>query len=246
MARNRFFERGASRLLSLTVSGAVALAVPACGSNGNERWVTTENTKVDIDWDAVAKAYKEAEGPEDLERRVNEIYEGDEIISISVQDLDERTQVVTGFFDNNTNGQVEDDEKIFSIERTIGADQSDGSYQISGYGPYAGYRSPMWDIAAGMMLGSFISRAFMPGYRPMYTTAYVTPTSRHGAIKSQRNAYRQANPQKFQRKSQSGRSYGKKGGSYSGGKSTPTARPRSGGGRFGLRRPSGRKVLRLG
>lgn len=246
MTRNRLFERGASRLLSLTVSGAVAVAVPACGSDKNERWVTTENTTVDIDWDAVAKAYKDAEGPEDLERRVNEIYEGEEIISISVQDLDEGSQIVTGFFDRNTNGMVEDAEKIFSIERTITPDQSEGSYHISGHGPYAGYRSPIWDIAAGMMLGSFISRAFMPGYTPMYTTPYVTPTSRHSTLRSQRNTYRQANPQKFQRKSQSGRSYGKTGKNYGGGRSTPTVRTRSGGGRFGLRRPPGRKVVRLG
>lgn len=232
-------------MLSLTVSGVMAVAVPACGSSGNEAWVTTENTNVDINWDEVAKAYKEAEGPEDLERRVNEIYEGDEVISISVSDLDERTQIVTGFFDHNTNGKVEEAEKIFSIERTIGPDQSDGTYQISGHGHYAGYHSPVWNIAAGMMLGSFISRAFMPGYVPMYTTPYVTSTARHSGLRNQRDSYRRANPQKFQRQSQSGRTYGKKGGSYSGG-STPTARPRSGGGgRFGLHRAPGRKIVRL-
>jgi hypothetical protein len=248
VTRNRIFDRSATRLLGLTVAGAMAVAGPGCdpGSSGNERWVTTENTTVDIDWDAVGKAYKEAEGPEDLERRVNEIYEGDEIISISVRDHDERTQIVTGFFDRNQNGQVEDDEKVFSIERTVAPEQGDGSYQITGHGPYAGYRSPMWDIAAGMMLGSFISRAFMPGYTPMYTRPYVTPASRHGAIASQRNAHRQANPDKFQRKSRSGRAYGQKGGGFGGGKTTPT-RPRPmGGGRFGLRRPADRKVVRLG
>src|SRR5690606_10598628 len=142
-----------------------------------------------------------------LERRVNEIYEGDEIISISVRDLDAQTQIVTGCFDENTNGKLEEEEKIFSIERKIGGDQQQGSYQIHGYGPYAGYHSPMWDIAAGMMLGSFLSRAFMPGYVPMYSTPYVTSPSRRGALVSQRSAYRQANPEKFQRKSRSGRAY---------------------------------------
>lgn len=237
---------GFTRLLSLTMAGAVAVAVPGCDPSANERWITTENTNVDIDWDEVGKAYKEAEGPEDLERRVNEIYEGDEIISISVSDLDERTQVVTGFFDKNENGKVEDDEKVFSIERTVEPEQQAGSYQIQGHGPYAGYRSPMWDIAAGMMLGSFISRAFMPGYTPMYARPYTTSPTRRNALVSQRNTYRQANPQKFQRKSRSGKAYGQKGGRFGGGKTTPS-RPRPmGGGRFGLRRPAGRTVVRLG
>jgi hypothetical protein len=244
VARQQILDRGATRLLALTMSGAMAVAIPGCDPSpkGNERWVATENTNVDIDWDAVGEAYKQAEGPEDLERRVNEIYEGDEIISIAVHDVDERTQIVTGFFDHNAKGKVEDDEKIFTIERTIESEEA-GSYQVVGHGHYGHYRSPIWDIAAGMMLGSMLSRALMPGYAPAYRTAYVTPASRHGALKQQRNTYRQANPQKFQRKSQSGRTYGKTGSKTGGSTSTPRAR--SGGGRFGLRRPPGRKVVVL-
>src|SRR4051794_1132056 len=80
---------------------------------GNDRWATTENTNVKIDWDKVNEAYKQAEGPADLERRVNEIYEGDEVISIAVQDLDDKSQVVTGFFDKDKDGKIAEAEKIF-------------------------------------------------------------------------------------------------------------------------------------
>ena len=174
-------------LRSFTVAFSLALAfagLPACGSgsSGNERWVTTKNTNADIDWDAVSEAYKKAEGPEDFERRVNEIYTGDEVISVSVQDKDDRSQLVVGFFDTNKNGQVEEDEKVFEINREITSveDQS-ARYQVQGYNHYAHYRSPFWDVASGVIVGSMISRAFMPTYTPMYTTAYVTSPARTSA-----------------------------------------------------------------
>lgn len=232
-------------MLAAAVAISLPIAAPGCGA-GNDRWVVTENSAVDIDWDEVAKAYKEAEGPEDLERRVNEIYAGDEVISISVKDADANTQTVTGFFDNNENGTPEDGEKIFSIDRQLdGPEQA--HYSIAGYGPYAGYHSPVWDIAAGMMLGSMMSRMFMPGYTPMYVTPYSTPATRRGDLMTQRNSFRQANPEKYNAaRSKSGRSYGRKGGGFGGGGSTPSPRmPSRGGGRFGSRTAPRHPVTRL-
>src|SRR5689334_10666595 len=102
-----------------------------------ERWATTENTNVKIDWDKVNQAYKDASGPEDLEKRINEIYQGDEIISIAVHDQDDKTQVVTGFFDKNKNGAVDESEKIFTIKREP-TGEGEARVQTTGYGPYAG------------------------------------------------------------------------------------------------------------
>lgn len=243
------------RALGLAAAAALVVGLPACGdgpARGNDRWVTAENTTVELDWDAVGKAYQEADGPEDLERRVNELYAGDEIISVSVRDLDEKTQEVTGFFDRNGSGRVEDDEKVFTIRRDVVGPES-AQVQIAGHGPYAGYHSPVWDIATGMFLGSMISRAFSPGYVPMYTRPYVTPPARRGELTAHRNTYRQQNPDKFRqgKSSRSGRSYGAKGNQFGGGKptrSTPAPRPRSrsfGGGRFGRRIAAGSRVVRL-
>lgn len=221
-------------LSTVLVSASLTLGVAGCGqpSGGQQaRWVTTQNSAVDIDWDAVGAAYKAAEGPEDLERRVNELYKGDEIISIAVADEGESRQVVTGFFDKNQNGDPEEAEKIFSINRTITGEGA-GQMQLQGYGPYRSYRSPMWDIASGMLLGSMISRAFTPGYRPMYSRPYVTPVSRHSSMRQARSSYRAANPGKFTRKgsaSRSGRRYGRSNRKFGGGR--PRVRMR--GGRFG-------------
>lgn len=108
-------RRIATTLMVFALAGAVATAGAACsdrtvvgGAGVDERWTTTENTKVAIDWDKVAEAYRLADGPADFERRVNEIYEGEEVISIAVRDDGDRTQVITGFFDKNGDGRVSD------------------------------------------------------------------------------------------------------------------------------------------
>jgi hypothetical protein len=244
-----------SRVWGVAIATAIVASVPACGSGstGQDRWVVTENAAVEIDWDAISVAYREAEGPEDFERRVNEIYMGDEVISVAVRDVDAKTQEVSGFFDRNTNGKEEDGEKVFSIRRDIVSDQ-EAQVQIQGYGSYAGYHSPIFPIMTGMMLGSMMSRAFSPGYVPMYTTPYVTNPSRYNAIAANRSAYRQANPDKVSaaKASKSGRAYGSKGNGFGGGRATPSRAPRSrGGARFGAslgrggHGGSGRRVIRL-
>lgn len=226
----------AQKILSALALGVVPLALVMIGcdpssserkapAERHERWATTENTNVPIDWDKVNEAYKLAEGPEDLERRVNEIYEGDEIISISVADVDARTQLVTGFVDRNTNGALDEAEKIFAIRRELSGKDT-AQYQTVGYGPYHGYHSPMFGIASGMLIGSMMSRSFMPGYVPMYREPYTTPATRVGEMRQTRSSYRAANPTQFQR-SQSGRTYNRP--------STARGAPRvRGGGRFGV------------
>lgn len=232
-------------MMSKTRFLAAALAVGLLGATGCEqerkveRWVTTENTTVRIDWDRINEAYKQASGPEDLEKRVNEIYEGDEVISISVQDQDDKTQVVTGFFDKNADGQVADAEKVFSIKREP-TGEGTAQYQTTGYGPYYGYHSPFISIASGMLMGSLISSMFMPNFVPAYSRPYVTPANRIGDLHSSRANYR-ASSDRVGPRSQSGRSYGstRSTSSSSGGM-------RRGGGSFGLaRRGRVRRPARL-
>jgi hypothetical protein len=224
------------RLATVIALASVGAGVAACDSRDQrvERWATTENTNVKIDWDKVNEAYKQASGPEDLERRINQIYEGNEVISIAVQDQPDKTQTVTGFFDRNHNGTVDDAEKIFTIKREPTGEGA-AHYQTVGYGPYAGYVSPFFGVFSGMLMGSMLSNMFSPRYVPVYTRPYVTTPLRASDLRSQRSTYRAQNPARFGRPSQSGRSYGTR----------PTT-PRwgggmRGGGRFGLKRV-GRKT----
>lgn len=217
----------------------VAGAGAGCSSESDrpQRWATTDNTNVDIDWDKVNEAYKQASGPEDLEKRINEIYEGSEIISVSVQDTDDKTQVVTGFFDKDKDGKVSDGEKIFTIKRDLKG--SEAQYQTQGYGPHYGYyTSPFFSIASGMLMGAMLSNMFTPSYVPMYTQPYVTSASRATQLSSARSSYRAQNPARYSKPSQTGRSYG-------GGKATTRApAPSRGGSKFGVA-ARGRSVERI-
>lgn len=222
-----------TRLGAITL--AVALAAGGCAREPErtERWTATANTNVKIDWDKVNDAYKAADGPADLERRINEIYEGDEVISIAVHDVDDKTQVVTGFFDKNTDGQVDEPEKIFTIQRTI-TGPGEGQYHTTGYGHYGGYASPMMSIATGMLMGSMMSAMFAPTYVPMYATPYTTSSARHADLRTQRSSYRAAHPERFSKASRTGRSYGGSSGTR---KSAPRMR---GGSRFAAHGPATR------
>ncbi len=217
-----------TKLLAAVLGLSLAAGPIGCSSESEstDRWATTENTNVKIDWDKVNEAYKAADGPEDLEKRINEIYEGDEIISVSVKDEDDKTQVVTGFFDKDSSGTVEEAEKIFTIKRTP-TGEGQAQYQTSGHGHYGGYYSPFMGIATGMLMGSMMSSMFMPGYAAM---RYTTSSSRLGGLSSQRAGYRAANPSRFQRASKTGRNYG-------GGKSTGGTSRSRGGSRFGVALP---------
>ena len=225
-----------TRLLASALILALGTAGVGCESDHDrvDRWATTENTNVKIDWDKVNQAYRDARGPEDLEKRVNEIYEGDEVISIAVKDQDDKTQIVTGFFDKNGNGTVDEGEPIFTIKREPTSDNT-AQVQTTGYGPYAGYHSPFFSIVSGMVMGSMISNMFAPRYVPM---TYVTPHTRLADLHDTRSSYRAQNPERF-KASKSGRSYGSKASKPSStGRSwgRPSGGGRSGGGRFGLAR----------
>ena len=214
------------------VSLSALLVLPACRNErerGNERWVATKNTNVKIDWDKVNAAYKKAEGPADFEEKINEIYEGSELISIAVEDTEEKAQTVTGFFDKNNNGQVEEEEKIFSIKRSVTGEDS-GEYQISGYGPHYGYyHSPMYSFTSGMLMGAMMYSMFRPTYVPV---AYTTSSARRTQLASHRKSYRAKNPSKF---SKSGRRYNSKGNRSWGSRSRSSGSRRSrGGGSFGI------------
>lgn len=235
-----------TKLLAAALAIAFGIGASGCDTSGGdrrvERWATTENTSVKMDWSAVNEAYKQANSPADLERRINEIYPGDEVISISVADVDARTQMVTGFFDKNTNGAVDEGEKIFTIRRDLTGD-GQAQFQTTGHGPFSGYASPFFSVVSGMVVGSMLSNLFMPNYVPAYTRPYTTPSTRVDQLAQSRSSYRAANPQQFQR-SRSGRTYDQPSATSRSGDHVGGARAgggRVGGGRFGLSR-AGRPV----
>lgn len=198
------------------VASVLALAVPiaGCGSSQSEAvepWPETENAGGEtaatsqIDFDAISKAYREASSPEEFEQRVNEIYEGDDIVSIAVEDQDDQTQLVTGFIDKNGNGTMDEGEKIFSIKRTPtgSGEEQTAQYVTTGYsyevgvGYYPYYTSPYYPLVwgTGLAVGAMAAMAWRGAAYAPYR--YATSAARVGALNSYRAGYRASHPQRF-------------------------------------------------
>jgi uncharacterized membrane protein YgcG len=218
-------------ILIISLLGILIVAL-GCSNKSSDRWVTTENTMIEMDWDKLMEAYRTADGPTDFEEKANEVYPGSEIIRISVQDKDARNQEVIGFIDANSDGKVQEKERVFSINRTIGDEYNRANYSVNGYGHYSHYHhTGMWDIAGGVIVGSMIANAMRPNYSPRYSRPYVTPQSRVSTLRTHRDTFRKNNPS-----FKTGRSGGTWGGRS--GSSSSTRRSgssSSGGSSYGIR-----------
>lgn len=178
--------------LLLTAGGAAAVA---CGGGGGgdsaedpgQVWVETDGAAGRINLDDVQQAYRDAYGEggfnvQQFEQRVNEIYEGDNLVLIQgVRDGD--TYTVTGWEDLNTDQQVVDgqDDKLFTITQEL---KDGGGYTTQGYGANGYYNSfsPFGGFFTGLLIGNLLSGGFGGGY--------VTPASRYDDLRSSRASYR--------------------------------------------------------
>ena len=164
----------------------------SCSSENNEkkskqRWASGDYKKVKdlkLDVDSVQKAFNSAKSPLEFEKQVNEIYTGNEIISINVRDQGNKNQIVSLYIDNNTeNGKMDQDETILTLNRVV--DEANNQVQVSttGYGPYAYYSSGPSPLVYALT-GSLIT------YWAMSRPFYSTPIDRFSDIREQRSSYR--------------------------------------------------------
>jgi hypothetical protein len=179
--------------LLLTAGGAVAVA---CGGGSSataedpaQVWTETDAASGRINMDDVHQAYRDAYGsgsePFDVkkfEQRVNEIYEGDNLVLITAQQ-DGDTATITAWEDLNGDQQVAEgtDDKLFTITQEM---KDGGSYTTQGHGANGYYTntSPFGGFFTGLLIGNLLSGGF--GNR------YVTPPSRYDDLNASRASYR--------------------------------------------------------
>ena len=83
-------------------------AIAACDSGPTyDQWAATDGAAGRINLDEVQKAFEDAQSPTDFEKRVNEIYEGDGIILIRVEQ-NGNSMNLEGWEDLNNSKQIED------------------------------------------------------------------------------------------------------------------------------------------
>ena len=194
---NRMWRLGA---VALSVS---AIAGVACGGNKKpadqgqtaDQWVQTDGAAGRINLDDVHDAYKDAFDKDGFqvtkfEQRVNEIYEGDNIVLVRVEQQGDQI-IVSGWEDLNTSKEIDDatDDKLFSITQKL---EDNSNYETRGNGANSYYynSSPFGGFFTGLFLGSLLS-----GGR----TTYVTSPIAYDGLSSSRSSYRQGSGYQSQR-----------------------------------------------
>ena len=167
------------------LAGASLLAAPvaaACDAGPTyEQWASTDGAAGRINLDEVQDAFKNSDSATEFEERVNQIYEGDGIILIRIEQDGER-MTLEGWEDLNSSQSIEDasDDLLFSIVRD---DQNE--HEMRGYGANGYYHS---GFGAGNFLFTYmLLSAFNPMGGGYY---YYTPTSRYDSLSRNRAQYR--------------------------------------------------------
>ena len=175
----------ASKSTIAALAGASLLAAPvavACGAGPTyEEWAATDGAAGRINLDEVQEAFKSSDSATQFEERVNQIYEGDGVILIRI-DQDGERMTLEGWEDLNSSKQIEDadDDLLFSIVR-----DSQNEHEMRGYGANGYYHS---GFGAGNFLFTYmLLSAFNPMGGGYY---YYTPTSRYDTISRNRAQYR--------------------------------------------------------
>jgi len=185
------------RCLSILSVVCIALTATGCSSSSSnvERYVSSqpkievESSKINLD--EVQKAFFESKGSDfkswmgAFEKRVNEIYEGKDVVSIDATRENNRL-VVTGYIDNKKEpGFQKDDEKVFSIEQTGDVVNNNMPYRVANYDGtthYQGHRSILDNPFIQMMMFSHMMN--------MWGGRYYTPYDRFGSLNNHRTAWR--------------------------------------------------------
>ena len=153
-----------------------------------DSWANTDGGAGRINMEAVAAAMNLAKDPSDLEKRINEIYEGEELVLIKVESVPDGRKKISGWADMNTDGSINanTDDELFS------AVMGEKDYELQGSGVNSHYRHRHSGLSMGDAM--FLAWVFSPSYRP-----YYTPMSHVTVIRSNRSSYRSSSSYSQQR-----------------------------------------------
>ncbi len=114
-----------------SVGALVGSGMIGCGGKVSRQqdWMATDGAAGRINLDAVKDALETSKDPSDFEKRVNEIYEGDNLVLVRVEEKGTQ-KIISGFEDLKNSNAIEEanDDKLFSIS----VDEED--YEVRGHG----------------------------------------------------------------------------------------------------------------
>ena len=172
------------------IAGGSIVTLGACGGR-REQWAETSGQAGQINLEAVEEAMKKSKDVSAFEKRVNEIYQGEEMVLIEVKN-EGREQLVSGYTDLNNNLNIDyvegskdnADEKLFTFRRWYEGNKPNPSYAMRGYGVNSYYYHP---YPYGMnMLSTYMLVSALR--QPMYMT-HTTVIQRQ-STRTSRDNYR--------------------------------------------------------
>lgn len=186
------------QLFTLCAISLLCFNLGACTPFGEERveryvspHVQGESQRINLD--EVQKAFWDSKGKDlnswmsAFEKRVNEIYEGKEIVSIDASRKHNQL-VVTGYIDKmNKEGFQPGDEKLFTIEQTGEAANNEMPYRVSDR-----YDRPYYEGSHSFLDNPFLQAMLISHFMGGWGGRYYTPPAQVVILRDHRDAFRQS------------------------------------------------------
>jgi len=168
------------------IAGGSLISLNSC-SDRKEQWAETSGKAGQINLEEVEKAMEKSKDVTEFEKRVNEIYTGDEMVLIEVENKGQE-QLVSGYSDLNDNLKIDhdSDDKLFTFRKWFEGDKP--RYEMRGYGVNSYYHHPY--PAGTNLLTTYLLVSALT--RPRYMTpVYHTTVVERQATRQHRTNYRQ-------------------------------------------------------
>lgn len=171
-----------------TMAGALVASGPVvalgCETGPSyDQWAATDGAAGRINLDEVQEAFKKSKSGSDFEKRVNQIFEGDNLVLVRVKQGDTGTTVEAW---ENLDGDYvisEGDDLLFTI-----LEKPDKSHEMRGYGANGYYHQP---FGTGSFLLSYMMISAMSPYGGYYYHAPRGATHVR-TLNNQRTSYRRS------------------------------------------------------
>lgn len=175
----------------IAASGLSAMVFTGCSKSDEELWRDSNGTKGLINLEAVKTAYKKYRKVSDFEKRINEIYEGDNLVLLKSEGVKNGFKL-SAYEDLDKDKKIspEKDDPLFTL--TV----QDGRCELKGMGKNSYYKdSWTYNVESERRYyrshyhsGGFFFYSWY-GYGSRWG-GYYTPYSRYGSLYSSRNSYR--------------------------------------------------------
>lgn len=182
-----------SRIAATGTAVLAAGSLTGCVEDQYASWMNTDGAAGRINMEAVKDALEKCKGVSEFEKRVNEIYEGENIVLIQCKDKGNGQKEISGWEDLDKDKKVTPakDDKLFSA--TVG----EKDYKIRGAGVNSHYRHGGAYTMTDMLMFHWMMNSF---HSPMY----MTPRSNVTIINNHRSSYRRSASYNNQRSANKG------------------------------------------